>query len=67
MKTSTSKKPSEQTDGFIKAEAVGNRWFCCSATAKRRLKKFGVKPLRLSQRSILYRMSDIERIEADCI
>ena len=49
---------------YVNCEDLGDRWRCHPMTAKRRLLKLGVKPLKMTQRSVLFRMKDVERIEA---
>jgi hypothetical protein len=51
---------------YLDSEELASRWRCHVATARRRMKKFGIRPLRLSKRSVLYRMTDVERLEGDC-
>jgi hypothetical protein len=46
---------------------LGARWQCHPLTVIRRMKQHGVMPMKLTQRSVLYRMSDVERIERACL
>ena len=57
----------EMRPSFFNLDQLGDRWHCHRATALRRLQRLGVKPIKLSERSLLYRISDIERIENSCI
>jgi hypothetical protein len=52
---------------FFNLDQLGERWFCHPKTAQRRLQKLGVKPMKLTERSVLFRAEDIERIEKQCI
>jgi hypothetical protein len=57
----------ELSPPFFDLDQLGARWHCHRLTAHRRLQRFGIKPLKLSGKSVLYRMSDIVRIEDACI
>jgi hypothetical protein len=52
---------------FLSPQELGERWRCHQITARRRLERHGVMPMKLSERSILYRMSDVTRIERACL
>jgi hypothetical protein len=52
---------------FFDLDQLGERWHCHRLTAYRRLQRLGVKPIKLSDRSLLFRMSDIVQIEDSCI
>ena len=51
---------------FFTCEELGSRWQCHSKTALRRMQRLGVKPIKLTKRSILFRMTDVLRVEAQC-
>jgi len=51
---------------LINLDGLGQRWHCHPKTAWRRMLRLGVKPIKLSKRSILFRMADVLRIEALC-
>jgi hypothetical protein len=51
---------------LVTTKALAERWFCCVPTVRRRLQRLGVKPIRLTKRSLLFRAEDIEKIEAAC-
>jgi hypothetical protein len=59
-------KPEAIAGRYLTGEEVAERWRCCVATVFRRLRKFGVKPMKLSQRSCLFRAADIIKVERDC-
>jgi hypothetical protein len=42
------------------------RWRCHYKTAIRRMKRLGVKPIKLNRFSVHYRWSDVLRIEEQC-
>jgi hypothetical protein len=52
---------------FFDLDQLGARWHCHRLTAHRRLQRFGIKPLKLSGKSVLYRMSDIVQIESSLV
>ena len=52
---------------FFDLDQLGDRWHCHRLTAYRRLQRLGIKPVKLSDRSLLFRMSDIVQIENDCV
>jgi len=56
-------KVSEQPNPFLDLTELATRWRCHRATAYRRMKRFGIRPTKLSQRSILFRVSDIALVE----
>jgi hypothetical protein len=51
---------------YLDNDELGDRWRCHPKTAYRRMISFGAKPMKLSQRSVLFRMSDVEKLEANC-
>jgi hypothetical protein len=51
---------------YLTCEELGERWRCHPKTAQRRMIRFGVKPTKLSRRSVLFRLTDVEKIESDC-
>lgn len=57
----------ESAQAFFDLNQLGERWHCHRMTAYRRLIRLGVKPMKLSGRSVLIRTSDVELIEAACI
>ena len=63
MNTKRSTKPAGE---FLNSEELGARWKCHPLTAKRRMQRFGIKPMRLSQRSALFHAADVVRIENLC-
>jgi len=67
MKTKTL-IPQKEQPPFFDTDQLGRRWHCHRMTALRRLQQLGVKPIKLSGRArLLFRVSDIERIENLCI
>jgi ABC-type transport system involved in Fe-S cluster assembly fused permease/ATPase subunit len=52
---------------FADLDELSLRWHCHRQTAKRRMRRFGVKAVKLSERSVLFRMSDIARVEKECM
>jgi hypothetical protein len=62
-------RPSREApkQAFFDLKQLGTRWHCHHMTAYRRLLRLGVRPVKLSGRSVLFRTSDIERIEFGCI
>jgi hypothetical protein len=62
------KKPTlpKPTPHFLDLDQLRDRWHCHRMTAYRRLLRFGIKPIKLSERAILFHASDVEKIEADC-
>jgi hypothetical protein len=51
---------------LLDLEELGIRWRCHRMTALRRANQLGLKPMRLSKRRLLFRVSDVERVEAEC-
>lgn len=60
-------KEPKQAQAFFDLTELGTRWHCHRMTAYRRLQQHGIRPIKLSARSLLFRASDIERIEFGCI
>lgn len=54
------------TEAHFTNQTLAKRWACCTATARRRAEKLGVPKIRLSQRSALYRLSDVVAAENRC-
>jgi hypothetical protein len=52
---------------FLDLYELGHRWRCHRATAYRRMKRFGIKAVKLSQRSVLFALKDVLRVEKDCM
>jgi hypothetical protein len=52
---------------FLDLDELGLRWHCHRMTAYRRMKRLGVKPMKLSTRQVLFRLSDIARVENECV
>jgi hypothetical protein len=66
---STTRLPAEKLKSpvFFDLDQLGERWHCHRVTAYRRLQRFGVKPFKPSERALLFRASDIARIEFEGI
>jgi hypothetical protein len=47
--------------------ALGRRWGKHPKTAARIMKRRGVQPMRLTARSVLFRLSDVLQVEANAI
>jgi len=45
--------------------ALGKRWGKHPKTAARIMKRHGVQPMRLTARSVLFRLSDVLQVEAN--
>jgi hypothetical protein len=50
---------------FLTRQELATRWRCSGETIKRRQRSGVLHPIYLSPRKILYRLSQIERLEAD--
>ncbi len=50
---------------FLKRGELAARWRCSNETIKRRQRSGLLNPIRLSQRLLLYRLSEIEKLERD--
>jgi len=50
---------------FLKRRELAERWRCSTETIKRRQRAGLLHPVRLSQRSLLYKVSEIENLEKD--
>jgi hypothetical protein len=58
---------SEALRALLTDKELAIRWKIKSPkTAVRRMKRFGVRPIKLTRRCILYRWSDVLRIEDQC-
>jgi hypothetical protein len=49
---------------YMSPTELGVRWRCNKRTAQRRMRDFGAQTIRLTQRSVLYPMAEIRRVEA---
>jgi len=58
MKTDTSEK-------FLTRHEVAKRWCCSRETVKRKDRKGLLHPIRLSKRHLLYKLSEVEKLERD--
>ena len=47
--------------------ALGERWRKHPKTAARIMKRHGIQPMRLTARSVLFRLSDVLQVEANAI
>jgi len=56
---------SKQSEQFLKRRELAARWHCSTETIKRRQRAGLLHPVRLSQRLLLYKLSEVETIEAD--
>jgi hypothetical protein len=50
---------------FLDCEALGNRWLCHPRTAARRMRRLGCRAMKLAPHQLLFRLSDVEKIEAE--
>jgi hypothetical protein len=67
MRSSKNADDNNLGPGFFDCEQLGARWHCHPRTAFRRMQRLGIKPMKLTRRSVLFRMTDVARIEAACI
>jgi hypothetical protein len=44
---------------FFSPTELGERWRCHKRTAQRRMAEFGYRPVKLTERSILFRGADV--------
>jgi hypothetical protein len=58
-------KSTNEQGKFLKRTELAARWRCSVETIKRRQRSGLLNPVRLSQRSLLYLMSEIEQIERE--
>jgi len=56
--------PVNKEEKFLKRRELAARWRCSGETIKRRQRSGLLHPIRLSQRSLLYKLSEIEALEA---
>jgi hypothetical protein len=55
----------DKQDKFLKRRELAARWRCSGETIKRRQRSGLLHPIRLSQRLLLYKLSEIEALEAE--
>jgi len=51
----------------LTSEQLGARWDCHPKSAQRKMIRLGIAPIRLSRRSVHFRMIDVIRVETDCM
>jgi len=56
---------SGKQENFLKRRELAARWRCSGETIKRRQRSGLLHPVRLSQRLLLYKLSEIEALEAE--
>jgi len=56
--------PSDR-EQFLKRRELAARWRCSTETIKRRQRAGLLHPVRLSQRLLLYKVSEVEQMERD--
>jgi hypothetical protein len=54
---------SQTSEKFLKRRELAARWRCSGETIKRKQRTGLLTPIRLSQRLLLYRLSEIEALE----
>ena len=57
-------QPPERQEQFLKRRELAARWHCSTETIKRKQRSGLLHPIRLSQRLLLYKLSEIEAVEA---
>jgi hypothetical protein len=55
----------DKQEKFLKRRELAARWRCSGETIKRRQRSGLLHPIRLSQRLLLYKLSEIEKLEAE--
>jgi hypothetical protein len=56
---------SNEQEKFLKRRELAARWRCSGETIKRRQRSGLLHPIRLSQRLLLYKLSEVEALEAE--
>lgn len=64
MRTHVSTPVPDRDEVCFDYSALGKRWRKHPKTAARIMKRHGVQPMRLTARSVLFRLSDVLRVEA---
>jgi len=54
----------DKQERFLKRRELTARWRCSGETIKRRQRSGLLNPVRLSQRFLLYKLSEVEALEA---
>jgi hypothetical protein len=54
----------DEQEKFLKRRELAERWRCSRETIKRKQRSGLLNPIRLSQRLLLYKVSEIEALEA---
>jgi hypothetical protein len=55
----------DKQEKFLKRRELAARWRCSGETIKRRQRAGLLHPVRLSQRLLLYKLSEVEKLEAE--
>jgi hypothetical protein len=55
--------PSEKGEKFLRRRELAARWRCSGETIKRKQRSGLLHPIRLSQRLLLYKLSEVEALE----
>jgi len=53
----------KEEEKFLKRSELATRWRCSAETIKRRQRSGLLHPVRLSQRLLLYKLSEVEALE----
>ena len=53
----------DKQEKFLKRRELAARWRCSVETVKRRERAGFLHPIRLSRRSLLYKLSEVEAVE----
>ena len=56
--------PVNKEEKFLKRRELAARWRCSGETIKRRQRSGLLHPIRLSRRLLLYKLSEVEALEA---
>jgi hypothetical protein len=67
MRSKLSTSVPEQEEVCFDYHALGKRWGKHPKTASRIMKRHGIQPMRLTARSVLFKLSDVLRVEANAI
>jgi hypothetical protein len=59
------KLPPDKQEKFLKRRELAARWRCSAETIKRRQRSGLLHPIRLSQRLLLYKLSEVKKLEAE--
>jgi hypothetical protein len=65
MRNETCTLVPERDDVLLDYSALRKRWGKHPKTAARIMKRYGVRPMRLTARSVLFKLSDVLRVEAE--